>query len=135
MLVIPAWFTAPAAAIMTLAVLLHALATARSNHPPSRKRIRIANAFVITAALPLLVLGFSVIDHAARPGQWTLVWMSALALLAISISLAMADVLNTLRLVARHQHRLRARLSTARDEALRAARSAKPARGEELLTE
>lgn len=120
-LTIPAWFTAPLAALMTLAVLTHAGVTLRSRQPHSRKRIRLANAAVIVVTLPLLVLGFSVIDHSTSPGLWALVWMSALGLLAISIALATADMLNTLRLVRRHQRSLRARLSAAREETVREA--------------
>jgi len=120
-LTIPAWFTAPLATVMMLAVLLHAGATARSSQPASRKRIRLANAGVMVLTLPLLVLGFSVIDHAQRPGLWTLVWMASLGLLAISIGLATADMLNTMRLIRRYQRSLRSRLSAPREEAVREA--------------
>lgn len=118
-LTIPGWFTAPLAVVMMLAILLHAGATARSRQPASRKRIRLANAGVMFVTLPLLVLGFSVIDHTRQPGVWTLVWMASLGLLAISVGLAVTDMLNTLRLVRRHQRSLRSRLSVARQEAVR----------------
>lgn len=120
-LTIPGWFTAPLAAVMTLAVLLHAGATARSSQPASRKRIRLANAGVMVLVLPLLVLGFSVIDHTREPGLWALVWMASLGLLGISVGLAITDMLNTLRLVRRHQRSLRDRLSAAREQAMREA--------------
>ena len=44
--------------------------------------------------LPLLTVGFSLLDHRAHPREWTLVWLSAMALLAVNICLAMLDMAN-----------------------------------------
>ncbi len=96
---------------MMLLVAGHAGATWRSEQPQSRKRIRLANACVMMLTLPLLAAGFSLIDHRAEPRLWTLVWLSAMALLAVNIGLAMVDVANTMRLIRRTQRRVKAALA------------------------
>lgn len=98
---IPAWFCLPIAAMLFAAVAVHMGATHRSEHPPSRKRIRNANGILILINLPLLATGFSLINPNAHPQIWALVWLAAGALLFCNVTLAMLDVVNTLRL-ARH---------------------------------
>ncbi len=111
-----------------LLVAGHAHATARANHPASRKRIRIANAAVMMVMLPLLACGFSLLDPHHRPREWTLVWFAALALLAVGIGLAILDAANTARLTLAARRRLRASLRSLSHEAqaVRAAASRGP---------
>jgi len=102
---IPAWFCVPVAALLVAIVALHMRSTARSDHPPSRKRIRFANGILILVNLPLLTAGFSLINPNAHPKPWVLVWVAAMALLACNVGLAILDVVNTLRLTRRESPR------------------------------
>lgn len=98
---IPAWICVPIATLMMVVLLLHTRATARSSHPASRKRLRIANGIVMFINMPLLATGFSVIDAGHSPRAWLLIWIAAMALLAFSVLLAIMDMLNTVRLARR----------------------------------
>ena len=107
-----------ALALMVL-VAIHARATQRSSEPASRKRIRGANACLIMLTLPLVAIGFSVVNPRSHPRAWMLVWIAAMALLAMNVALAVLDVLNTARLVRNARRRLNAELladSAARRE-------------------
>ena len=94
----PVWFCVPVAAIMWLGVALHLRGTLRSDHPASRKRIRVANGILMLINLPLLAAGFSLIDPHTQAGWWVVVWLVAIALLAMSVALAVLDMVNTVRL-------------------------------------
>lgn len=120
--IIPPWITAPAGFVMLILVLHHAARTWHSAEPLSRRRIRLANAAVMSLTLPLLTIGFSFLDHRAQPRAWTLVWLCAMTLLAVNIALAVLDVANTLRMVRRARRALRAALAALSTEtdALRA---------------
>ncbi len=102
-------------------VAIHAKGTQRSNEPASRKRIRGANACLIMLTLPLVAAGFSVVNPRTHPRAWMLVWSAAMALLAMNVSLALLDVLNTARLVRSARRRLNAELlaesAAGRDDA------------------
>ncbi len=115
--IIPAWITAPAALVMVILVLAHGAQTWRSAEPPSRRRIRLANASVMMLTLPLLTIGFSFLDYRVQPRAWTLVWLCAMALLTVNIALAVLDVANTLRLVRRAQSAVRKALAALSAEA------------------
>jgi len=103
---IPAWFCVPVAGLLFAIVALHMRATAKSDHPASRKRIRLANGILILINLPLLTAGFSLINPNAHPKPWVLIWVAAMALLACNVGLAIVDVVNTLRLTRREPPRL-----------------------------
>lgn len=118
--IIPPLLALGAALAIMLLVALHARRTARSNEPASRKRIRGANACLIMLTLPLVAIGFSVVNPRTHPRVWMLVWVAAMALLAMNVSLALLDVLNTMRLVRAARRRLQSELladpSTHRDD-------------------
>ena len=113
---IPPVLVLPAAAAMLLVIAAHADATRRSRNPPSRKRIRIANAVIATFAVPLLAIGFSVVDPAQRPGTWVIVWIAAIALLSMNILLAVLDITNTARLHRLQRTALRRKLGMSAAE-------------------
>lgn len=108
--IIPLWLGVPVAAVLMLMVAAHALAVGESDHPASRKRIRQANAVMILLTLPLLTMGFCVLSPRSHPREWALVWMSSFALLGFVVLLAVADMLNTLRLLRTARARLRREL-------------------------
>lgn len=94
----PASICVPAAVIMALLLVVHLRATAKSDHPASRKRIRLANGAIMLVNTPLLAAGFSLIDPNKHTAMWVLTWIAAIVLLLFSIGLAVLDVMNTMRL-------------------------------------
>lgn len=128
---VPLWAGLPIAGVMMLLVAAHALALGESDHPASRKRIRQANAVLILLAIPLITTGVCVLSPRQHPREWALVWMAAFGLIALVVALALADVLNTLRLLRSARARLRAELfSGARAQrAAGAPRADDPGRG------
>lgn len=102
----------PAAFALMLIVALHARHTSRSAEPASRKRIRIANGYLMMFTLPLLAVGFSMLDPRLHFREWALVWLAAITLLGMNVGLAVIDMLNTFRLVRSARRRLRASLAT-----------------------
>lgn len=103
------WLVLPLGGLLMLVVAAHIGATEQSDQPESRKRIRIANGWVMLVALPLLATGFSLIDPDLNKRLFILVWLAAILLLFISVSLAVLDIFNNIRL-ARHA---RSRLDNA----------------------
>lgn len=122
--VLQPWLVLPLAGLMMLVVAAHIGATHEGAQPRSRKRIRVANGWVMLLTLPLLAAGFGVINHQTHPRLFALVWLAAIGLLLICILLAIADVVNTLRIArgARDRAGLRAALEAASE--LRARRDA-----------
>ncbi|MBN8645427.1 MAG: hypothetical protein J0L61_09345 [Planctomycetes bacterium] len=109
---VPLWAAAPVAAVLMLAVATHAVSIGSSDHPASRKRIRQANGALILLVIPLITAGVSVLDPTANPREWTLVWLAVFALLGIIVTLAVTDVLNTLRLARTARRAMHRRLAS-----------------------
>jgi hypothetical protein len=103
---VPAWFTAPLAAVTMAIVAAHLLHLRSATMPASRRRIRIANGAVMLVNIPLLAAGFTFVSSKTHPGVWALVWVAAIALLATSVGLAVLDAINTARLARAHHRRL-----------------------------
>lgn len=113
------WIALPAA-LATMALLsLHMTALSRSDTPASRKRIRIANGWVMLLGIPLLAAGVSVISSDSQPRAFVLVWLATLGLLVISVLLAILDAANTLRLGLEHRLELVEDWEAMRDEVRR----------------
>lgn len=108
---VPILYTLPVAAILIAAVLAHLLIAVPRTSPPSRRRIRRANGYVMLAVVPLVTVGFSGFDPRDQPGPWLLTWITATALLALAVALAVLDAANTIRL----HRRARARLAASID--------------------
>jgi hypothetical protein len=119
--VIPTIICVPLGLLAMITCAAHLLGPARSATPASRRRIRQANGFVMLFAIPLLTIGFGVIDPHRHPDQWLLTWITAIALLTMGVGLAMLDALNTMRLHQLARRHLRDTLADARAE-LRARR-------------
>lgn len=120
------WLVLPVVGALMLVVAAHIGSLQESDQPPSRVRIRVANGWVILLLLPLLGAGFGVINHAARPSLFFLTWLLVIGLLMVCVLLAIADVLNTLRL-AQAARREALRESAARlAQELRSARNNAP---------
>jgi len=106
---VPILYTLPVAIILIAALLTHLLIAVPRTTPPSRRRIRRANGYVMLTVVPLVTLGFSGLDPRAKPGPWLLIWIAATALLALAVALAFIDAANTIRLHRRDRARLVAR--------------------------
>jgi len=105
--VIPLWLTLPVSLILMLSIAVHAAAIRDAPLPPSRKRIRLANALLSIMTLALLTIGFSILDPDRHLRLWTLIWIAAGTLLLMVISMALLDAANTLRLAMRARKALR----------------------------
>lgn len=114
------WIVFPIAAIVMFAIALHVEALRRAAMPPSRKRLRLANAWIMLAAAPLIAFGFGAAGASGIGGAWgfVLAWTAVFILMGAVLALAVLDMLNTLRLarrqrrdLAEHMRRVRGSLS------------------------
>ncbi len=96
--VLPPLVTIPLALVAMLLVSAHVTLTQASHAPPSRKRIRVANGWVMLLALPLLAAGTSLVSADRQPRLFALTWLVVILLLVLAVMLALLDVLNTVRL-------------------------------------
>lgn len=108
----PWWISLPVAAIAMLVISAHIDVTSMVTKPPSRRRIRLANGWVMLCTVPLLAIGLSFVDPEIRPRAFALVWTAGILLVAVSLALAALDILNTVRIA----HRSRAKLKVALQE-------------------
>lgn len=97
--IIPVWLALPVALVLMVLIGTHAASVRASNAPPSSKRIRLANSWLSLLTLGLLTAGFGMLDPDLHPSEWMLVWIAAMSMLVLVISLAMIDVINTMRLI------------------------------------
>ncbi|MFG0276270.1 MAG: hypothetical protein ACF8QF_14565 [Phycisphaerales bacterium] len=104
---LPAWGVLPLTALMMLVVAGHIEVTRVATRPESRRRIRIANGWVMLVTLPLLASGFSLLDPDTQRRTFVLVWVAAVWLLGVSLLLAIADVFNTIRVTRKEREQLR----------------------------
>ncbi len=95
------WIAVPAAAA-TLAVVGAHLAVLRDAPiPPSRKRIRTVNGWLMLLLTPTLAYATSVAEPAAGQGRqrvFVFAWLVVLGLLALVVMLALVDAVNSVRL-------------------------------------
>lgn len=97
--ILPIWLVAPVAGALMLAVGGHMMATRRAAMPESRRRIRIANAWLMVLTLPLTAYAFGVLQD-NDPRRFVLVWTGVAGLIGLVIAVAVVDMLNTIRLTA-----------------------------------
>lgn len=116
---ISAWAAIPLAVGAMALVSLHMTALQRGDAPASRKRIRLANGWVMLLGIPLLAAGIGVVDSASQPRAFVLVWLATLGLLVISVLLAVIDAANTARLGLRQRLELAQEWERIRDEVRR----------------
>lgn len=95
----------PLALVAMLIVSAHVTITQASDAPPSRRRIRIANGWVMLIAIPLIAAGISFVSAETQPRLFTLTWLAVMLLLTMCVFLALADVLNTVRLAREERRR------------------------------
>lgn len=115
--ILPAWVVLPMG-VLTLLVIAAHVSVMLGDHtiPGSRKRIRVANGFVMMFVTPLIAFAFGVLSP-DDVRTFTVVWTLIIGLLFIVIMLAGFDVLNTARLHTAERRRLRKRLREAWESA------------------
>lgn len=105
--VLPMWLVIPVTLALMVIVASAIVSAAKATNPSSRRRIRLANGWVMLLTMPLAAAGFSLIDSSAQPRLFVKVWILTIGLICISIVLAILDMLNTARLARLAHRRLR----------------------------
>lgn len=111
--VLSPWFVIPLAIIVMLIVAGAITSAAKHTTPASRRRIRIANGWVMLLITPLAASGFGLIDSSTQPRLFVKVWILVIGLLCISVALAILDMVNTARLARLADRRLRLSVRTS----------------------
>ncbi|MEO0512460.1 MAG: hypothetical protein AAF108_06135 [Planctomycetota bacterium] len=118
----------PAAGVLMVVIAGHILAMRRADMPRTRRRIRIANAWVMLTLTPLVAGLFGYLGP-DEPRAFVLVSTACVFLLGLMVLLAMIDATNNARLTAKHRRELRVEIARFQAETARAIAEAK--RGEE----
>ncbi|MHC4975648.1 MAG: hypothetical protein ACYTF7_03465 [Planctomycetota bacterium] len=111
-IIIPPILALPLAGLLMVVVAIHMEHTLDSNAPRSRKRIRLANGWIMLLGIPLLAVGSSLIAHDTHPRLFAIVWSLSILFLTLALMLALGDVLNTMRLAGRNHARLNTQFKT-----------------------
>lgn len=107
--ILPAWVVLPMAGFTLVVIGFHLQWMHRAKMPESRRRIRTASNLVSMGAVPLIAVGFGLInpdDHRL----FVLVWLAIVGLLGIIVLLAMVDVLNNFRIHAAERRQIRGQI-------------------------
>lgn len=108
-----AWVVLPIAAFALLVVSAHALAVARSDMPPSRRRIRLSSAMLMLLMIPVGAFALGIADPTRDQRAFVLAWMLVTGLVAMLLMLAGLDMANTWRLHRRDLREMRRELRDA----------------------
>ena len=106
------WLTVPIAAVLMIVLASHIEVTSQVTEPRSRRRIRLANGWVMLVTVPLLAAGLSLLNPNVHQRAFALVWTVTIAFVFMTLMLAILDFVNTLRLAARARRRLRHTLTS-----------------------
>lgn len=96
--VLPPWLVLPIGGVMLIILAAHISATEERTTPQSRRRIRVANGWIMLMLAPLLSAGFGIVSPSTHPRAFALVWIAVILLLLVVILLALMDIANTIRL-------------------------------------
>lgn len=102
------WIALPLAAIGLVLIAWHSTGLDGREMPPSRRRIRQANAWVMMLGTPLFAIGVSIVSEDRSPRAFVLVWVVIAMLLLLCVLLAVIDALNTWRLASHERRHLAA---------------------------
>jgi uncharacterized membrane protein len=115
---LPPWVVLPLAGAVLILIARHVLRVQVSETNTFRRRVRIINGLVMmfTAALLAYALGIApvVVDPKAHPADartYVLVWTIIVGLLTITVMMAAADAVETMRVAARLRRELRSELA------------------------
>lgn len=105
--IISPYLALPLAGILMVVIALHMEHTLEHTAPRSRRRLRIANGWIMLIGIPLLATGSSLINPDTNPRLFTLIWTTTILFLSLALLVALGDVLNTMRLSLRSHTSLR----------------------------
>ena len=108
--IIPPILALPLGGLLMIVVAIHMEHTLDSDAPRSRRRLRVANGWIMLMGIPLLVVGSSLVAHDTHPRLFAIVWSTTIIFLTLALTLALGDVLNTMRLASRTNAKLRTQL-------------------------
>lgn len=92
------WIILPLTLVGMLIVSAHVTIIQHTPAHPTRRRLRICNGWIMLITLPLLGAGVSLVSPSRQPRLFALTWLTVILLLIVSILIALADTLNTIRL-------------------------------------
>jgi uncharacterized protein involved in response to NO len=113
----PRWAVITVSFLALLVIAIHILSLARTITHPSRKRIRIANGFLMMVGVVALAYAVGVASP-DKPRQFTLAWTSVMSMMVLIVGMACLDALNNVRLNALERKAVRRELDLARLEVL-----------------
>jgi len=105
--IVSPWAAIPLAGIVMLIIAGHIVRVEDGPAPRSRKRIRMANGWVMLTTAALLAAGVGVFDPQSQQRAFVMTWLLVIALLLVCVTLAMWDVGNTLAIARRTSRRLK----------------------------
>lgn len=88
----------PFAILVLLVLAVHAAVLFRTEMPPSRKRIRLANAALMLFTTPIIAYGFGWIDPSVDKRPFVVSWTLIAGLVVLILFLALFDAVNNLRI-------------------------------------
>lgn len=103
---LPSWVVLPVAVVMLLVVAVHLLVVSHAPMPASRRRIRLANGWIMLFLVPLGAAAFGVVTP-SDPRSFVFVWTLVIFMLLMLIVLATIDIVNTGILYRRERRSLR----------------------------
>lgn len=103
---LPSWVVLPVAVVMLLVVAVHLLVVSHAPMPASRRRIRLANGWIMLLLVPLGAAAFGVVTP-SDPRSFVFVWTLVIFMLLMLIVLATIDIVNTGVLYRRERRSLR----------------------------
>lgn len=103
---LPSWVVLPVAVVLLLIVAVHLLVVLHAPMPASRRRIRLANGWIMLLLVPLGAAAFGVVTP-SDPRTFVLVWSLVIFMLVMLIVLATIDIVNTGMIYRRERGNLR----------------------------
>lgn len=101
----PPWLVGIGAIVALGFLVLHVRGLWRAEMPDSRRRIRLANGFLMMAATPLAAYALGWVSF-SQTRLFTFAWTAITGMVVVIIFLAVADVLNTWRLALGERRKL-----------------------------
>jgi hypothetical protein len=110
----PAWAILPVGILALIVVGLHVSRMLRSDMPPSRRRIRIANGVLMMFTIPLFAFALSLVDPASQQKLFAMTWMLNFCLMTLIFGVACFDILNNIRIYRVERAQLRREIARPR---------------------
>ncbi|HEX8877627.1 MAG TPA: hypothetical protein VF777_12830 [Phycisphaerales bacterium] len=127
---LPPWVVLPVAVVMLLVVAVHLLVITHAPMPESRRRIRLANGWIMLLLVPLGAAAFGVVTP-GDPRTFLIVWLLVIFMLIMLIVLATLDVFNTGRLYRRERRSIERSLGPIEEDGGDGTSARSPDAGEE----